>query len=79
VIFTCSAAPAGVDLAIEDNGHGVPEDPDLLFLPFYTTRPGDDGIGLSLVRQVALAHPGTISVQRTQPGTRFTLFLPSQD
>jgi signal transduction histidine kinase len=76
VTLACSCGAAGVTISVEDNGHGVPDDSDSLFLPFYTTRPGNDGIGLSIVRQVALAHRGTISVERRQPGACFTLVLP---
>jgi nitrogen fixation/metabolism regulation signal transduction histidine kinase len=77
VTLSCLSATEGVAISVEDIGHGVPQDTDLLFLPFYTTRPENDGIGLSIVRQVALAHRGTIRVERMQPGARFTLLLPS--
>ncbi len=53
----------GNETAIEvaDDGPGIPpERREDVFLPFYTTRRDGSGVGLSLARQVALAHGGQI-------------------
>jgi len=52
----------GVVFEIEDCGAGV-ANPDNLFVPFFTTKPGGSGIGLVLARQVAEGHGGTLSLQ----------------
>ena len=50
-------------IEVEDNGPGVPEAlRQDVFLPFFTTRAKGTGVGLSLARQVVLAHRGSISV-----------------
>lgn len=71
----CRRVDERVTISVEDNGVGLHDDGDAIFLPFYTTRAGNDGIGLSIVRQVALAHRGTIRVEPANPGARFTLHL----
>ncbi|MDE5842804.1 MAG: PAS domain-containing protein [Muribaculaceae bacterium] len=47
----------GIILTITDNGCGVPEEiaPDL-FNPFFTTKPGGQGIGLTMVAEILRRH-----------------------
>ena len=50
-------------IEVEDNGPGVPEGlKQDIFLPFFTTKAKGTGVGLSLARQVVLAHRGSISI-----------------
>ena len=52
-----------VQIEVEDNGPGVPEAlRQDIFLPFFTTKAKGTGVGLSLARQVVLAHRGSISI-----------------
>jgi two-component system nitrogen regulation sensor histidine kinase NtrY len=69
---------AQVALIVEDNGPGVPaEDPDAVFVPFFTTKPGGSGVGLTLARQIALAHGGRLEHSpRPGGGAVFRLVLP---
>ena len=39
-----------------------------VFLPFFTTKAKGTGVGLSLARQVVLAHRGSINVVEAKEG-----------
>jgi two-component system, NtrC family, nitrogen regulation sensor histidine kinase NtrY len=62
-------------LVIEDNGPGLPEDVrEQLFTPFFSTRKGGQGIGLTLVQEILRQHDFAFSlVNRDGGGTRFTI------
>ncbi len=64
---------------VRDNGRGVPdEEPPKLLTPFFSTKPGGGGNGLSVARHVALAHGGQLNMrQRATGGAKFSLALPS--
>jgi signal transduction histidine kinase len=46
---------------VEDDGPGI-TDTSNLFVPFFTTKPEGTGIGLSLCRQIAEAHGGSVTL-----------------
>ena len=68
-----------VAISVADNGKGIDADiRDKIFLPFYTTKAAGSGIGLSLCRNIALAHGGQLDVSARLPqGTVVTLICPS--
>jgi two-component system, NtrC family, nitrogen regulation sensor histidine kinase NtrY len=56
-------------IEVADNGPGVPEAiRQDVFLPFFTTKKQGTGVGLSLARQVVLAHRGAIDVAAADEG-----------
>ncbi|MCJ7681022.1 MAG: ATP-binding protein, partial [Candidatus Aminicenantes bacterium] len=64
-----------IQIQIVDNGPGISkENLEEIFIPFFSTKEGGSGIGLSLSRQIMRQHGGTISVNAI-PGkaTVFTL------
>ncbi len=63
---------------VDDAGPGMAEDARArVFDLFYSTKTQGTGLGLSLSRQIALAHGGSLDcVARPEGGTRFTLTLP---
>ena len=70
-------------LHIDDRGPGVPPDQrERIFEPFYrlpgaSEREGGVGLGLALVRQIAVRHGGSVACDnREGGGARFTLRLP---
>lgn len=67
-------------LDVADNGTGIlPEVMDSIFIPFFTTRQGGTGIGLSLAKQIMHLHRGSIKVQSVpDEGALFGLEFPLQ-
>jgi nitrogen fixation/metabolism regulation signal transduction histidine kinase len=62
-------------LSISDNGPGIASDVmENIFTPFFTSRKGGSGIGLSFARQVMKMHHGNIGVN-SMPGTGSTFTL----
>lgn len=74
----------GYEFAVADRGPGVPADQrERIFEPFYrlpghAEMAGGVGLGLSLVKQIAERHGGSVRcLPRDGGGSRFVLFLPS--
>ncbi len=75
---TCRIHDGRISIEVADNGCGVPEEKrDEIFVPFFTTKAGGSGVGLSLARQIALSHRGTLELRSNQlAGSVFILTLP---
>lgn len=69
-----------VEVVIEDNGPGIPDEiRDKIFDPFFTTKDvgHGSGLGLFIVHDIIEMHGGTIRVEsRSGQGTAFILWLP---
>ncbi len=64
-----------VVLQVTDNGPGVtPENLEKIFVPFFSTKEGGSGIGLSLSRQIMRLHHGAIHVQ-SEPDVKTVMYL----
>jgi len=70
------AAGDALELDVEDDGPGFPEDLPV-FDAFFTTKQQGTGLGLSLVHRIVTDHGGTIRVQSRPGQTCFTLRLPA--
>jgi len=76
VTLSWSATHDAVDISVIDEGGGISGTANL-FVPFFTTKAGGTGIGLTLARQIALAHGGRLDhAQSATGGATFRLSLP---
>jgi two-component system sensor histidine kinase PilS (NtrC family) len=73
-----TAADNEVVVSFTDTGKGIPDsDVPKLFTPFYTTKKGGVGLGLSIVSRIVEKHRGRIEAKsRTGEGTVLAVHLP---
>lgn len=69
----------GWELAVADHGPGLPpEAAKKLFTPFFSTRPGGTGLGLSVAQHIVVQHGGVIRAgDNPGGGARFVIWLPN--
>lgn len=61
-------------MTVRDNGAGIDlPDPQMVLRPFFSTKPDGTGIGLSIARQAAAGHGGSLFVASSAEGAVFTL------
>ena len=75
----CAFAPNNrIEIRVEDNGPGVPDDAvPKVFEPYFTTKSSGTGLGLAIVKKIVLQHRGTIVLDRAQAGgAAFVITLP---
>ena len=84
ITVDAALADAGLAISVVDEGVGIPaEEQGRIFEKFYrvgrseTQGQRGSGVGLALVKHVAEAHGGRVTVEsRPGAGSRFTLWLP---
>lgn len=77
VIIQAKAEGGFLSIIIADNGPGL-TNPGNIFVPFYTTKGTGTGVGLTLARQIAEAHQGTLELRNREdtPGCEATVRVP---
>jgi signal transduction histidine kinase len=67
-----------IEISIEDNGPGIPEEiKDKILLPFFTTKKGTEGtgLGLSITNDIVKAHGGGLNISSSPGSTIFKILL----
>jgi len=75
------AVDDGIEMLFEDSGPGIPEEArNNIFEPFYSTKDGGTGLGLTVSYNIVTAHGGTLDIiDGLDTGACFRLFLPMGD
>ncbi|HSL42776.1 MAG TPA: response regulator [Anaerolineales bacterium] len=78
---SAQAVENGIEITFQDTGPGIPEnDRNNIFEPFFSTKEGGTGLGLTVSYNIITAHGGTLDlVNGHEIGACFRLFLPIGD
>jgi signal transduction histidine kinase len=65
-------------LEVSDQGSGIPSlKKSDVFLPFFSTKKGGTGLGLTIVKKIIEAHRGRVEIlDNPKKGTIFRIVLP---
>jgi signal transduction histidine kinase len=76
--ITARGVNDGVEVVFRDHGTGIsPEKQANIFEPFFSTKDGGTGLGLTVSYNIATAHGGTLELLPERgPGACFRIFLP---
>lgn len=68
-----------VEIRVEDNGPGIPEDMlENLFEPYATSKPKGSGLGLAVVKRIVEEHDGSLYAENcSEGGARIVIRLPA--
>ena len=72
------ATKGGVEILLQDSGPGIPGDHQShIFEPFFSTKDGGTGLGLTVSYNIVTAHGGTLELASNNgPGACFRVYLP---
>jgi signal transduction histidine kinase len=79
--ISARALENGIEMTFQDTGPGIPEDKRTnIFEPFYSTKEGGTGLGLTVSYNIVTSHGGKLDlIDMDEPGACFRLFLPMGD
>ncbi len=69
-----------VAILVTDNGRGLPDEVEEIFLPFHTTKDQGLGMGLAICRSIIAAHHGQLWAEKNETGgAAFHVVLPFRE
>jgi signal transduction histidine kinase len=76
-----AGAEGGCRISVLDRGPGISDDVmQNIFLPFFTTKPSGDGLGLALSREIVELHQGRLGLaRRPGGGMSVSVWLPDRE
>ena len=78
VSLSVASVATGVEVAVCDSGHGIPEENlKHVFDSFFTTKPNGLGMGLAISQSIVAAHGGCLTAENNaNGGATFRVILP---
>lgn len=83
ILLDVEKNPGQLSITVTNFGKIIPKDSlELIFEKFYrvegsrSTQTGGSGLGLNIVREIAMLHEGKVEVESDMQGTRFRMYLP---
>ncbi|MEL5848400.1 MAG: HAMP domain-containing sensor histidine kinase [Candidatus Igneacidithiobacillus chanchocoensis] len=75
---TAEASAGSMQIRVQDNGQGVPEERrSEIFKPYVTSKTRGSGLGLAVVAKIMMVHEGSVELlQTSDSGACFVLSLP---
>jgi signal transduction histidine kinase len=79
LVLSCAVKNHHALIGVEDTGGGIPKElQPKIFTPYFTTKQGGTGLGLSGAQRIIKAQGGHISFRSEQgKGTKFCVELPT--
>ncbi|HEX3694863.1 MAG TPA: HAMP domain-containing sensor histidine kinase [Polyangia bacterium] len=76
-----TSAEGGCRISVQDRGPGISDEVmQNVFLPFFTTKPSGDGLGLALSREIVELHQGRLGFGRREGGgMSVSVWLPDRE
>ncbi|MDX9719575.1 MAG: ATP-binding protein [Myxococcota bacterium] len=73
VVVSVAASRERVEVCVEDDGHGIPEELlERVFDPYFSTRTEGTGLGLAIARRITEDHGASLQAEQRSPrGARF--------
>ena len=77
--ITARTWEGGIELFFQDSGKGIPREKQAnIFEPFFSTKDGGTGLGLTVSYNIITAHGGTLELLTDRaPGACFRILLPT--
>lgn len=77
VTLELAADAVRILVRVQDDGPGIPDEVRTrIYEPFFSTKEGGTGLGMSIVHSLVSLHGGTIDLDTSARGTRFDVAIP---
>jgi len=77
VTVALASAVEAFTVTVADDGAGIPPEAQArIYEPFFSTKEGGTGLGMSIVHSLVSLHGGTIALESSPRGTSFELTIP---